>query len=546
MVRTALVLFLPFQQLISRFMMETRILIVDDDPFICRQLEELYTSQRYAVACAPNSTEALRLLGEQEFALAVVDLKIPGTDGIGLTREIRDRWPDLDVIMITGYASIKGAVEAIKQGASDYITKPFQKEEILLATEKILEKRRLLDEINYLRSQLSDRYSFANMVSRNRVMHEIFETISVLAQNDATVLIYGESGTGKELAARAIHFQGKRKSGRFVAINCAAFPDTLLESELFGYERGAFTGAIHDRVGKIELSSGGTLFLDEIESISLNMQLKLLRVLEEREVEKLGSNRRIKVNMRIICATNMDLAAARRRRPDARGLLLPHQRRPDAHPAAARAHRGHPAAGGRVPAQQRDGAREGHQPPLQQGAVAAHELRVAGQRARARQRDRARHPADQRLRDPRGRPAGPLERRPGDAATATAGRPGYDYEVPLKEYLRRAEKDYLARVLRKYRGGINLSAKHALVDAATLHRKMKLHGLRREEYRFRGKLGRRARRSGRRDRARDTGGRRGRGYRAVGERDCTSATRRALRPSGSARSFMASKLTMNQ
>ena len=290
--------------------METRILIVDDDPFICRQLEELYTSQQYAVSSASNAPEALRLLGEHEFSLAVVDLKIPGTDGIGLTREIRDRWPDLDVIMITGYASIKGAVEAIKQGASDYITKPFQKEEILLATEKILEKRRLLDEINYLRSQLSDRYSFANMVSRNQAMHEIFETIGVLSQNDATVLIYGESGTGKELAARAIHFQGKRKGGRFVAINCAAFPDTLLESELFGYERGAFTGAIHDRVGKIELSTAGTLFLDEIESISLNMQLKLLRVLEEREVEKLGSNRRIKVNMRIICATNMDLAAA--------------------------------------------------------------------------------------------------------------------------------------------------------------------------------------------------------------------------------------------
>src|SRR5579871_5053652 len=288
--------------------METRILIVDDDPFICRQLEEFYSSQRYLVSCATNATEALRLLGDEDFSLAVVDLKIPGTDGIGLTREIRDRWPDLDVIMITGYASIKGAVEAIKQGASDYITKPFQKEEILLATEKILEKRRLLDEINYLRSQLSDRYAFANMVSRNRVMHEIFETISVLAQNDATVLIYGESGTGKELAARAIHFQGKRKNGRFVAINCAAFPDTLLESELFGYERGAFTGAIHDRVGKIELASGGTLFLDEIESISLNMQLKLLRVLEEREIEKLGSNRRIKVNMRVICATNMDLA----------------------------------------------------------------------------------------------------------------------------------------------------------------------------------------------------------------------------------------------
>ena len=278
--------------------------------------------------------------------------------------------------MITGYASIKGAVEAIKQGASDYITKPFQKEEILLATEKILEKRRLLDEINYLRSQLSDRYSFANMVSRNRVMHEIFETISVLAQNDATVLIYGESGTGKELAARAIHFQGKRKGGRFVAINCAAFPDTLLESELFGYERGAFTGAVHDRVGKIELSSGGTLFLDEIESISLNMQLKLLRVLEEREVEKLGSNRRIKVNMRIICATNMDLAAAvadgRMREDFYYRINVVPMRIP---PLRERIE-DIPLLVGRVPAQQRDGAREGHQPALEQGAVAAHELRA--------------------------------------------------------------------------------------------------------------------------------------------------------------------------
>ncbi len=287
--------------------MDTRILIVDDDPLICRQLEDLYQSQQYLVSSAGNASEALRLLGEHDFSLAVVDLRIPGTDGIGLTREIREHWPDLDVIMITGYASIKGAVEAIKQGASDYITKPFQKEEILLATEKVLEKRRLLDEINYLRNQLSNRYSFANIVSRNRVMHEIFETIEVLAQNDATVLITGESGTGKELVARAMHYQGKRKSGRFVAINCAAFPDTLLESELFGYERGAFTGAVHDRVGKIELSSGGTLFLDEIESITLNMQLKLLRVLEEREVERLGGNRKVKVNMRVIAATNVEL-----------------------------------------------------------------------------------------------------------------------------------------------------------------------------------------------------------------------------------------------
>jgi DNA-binding NtrC family response regulator len=467
--------------------METRILIVDDDPFICRQLEELYSSQRYAVACASNSTEALRLLGEQEFALAVVDLKIPGTDGIGLTREIRDRWAELDVIMITGYASIKGAVEAIKQGASDYITKPFQKEEILLATEKVLEKRRLLDEINYLRSQLSDRYSFANMVSRNRVMHEIFETISVLAQNDATVLIYGESGTGKELAARAVHFQGKRKNGRFVAINCAAFPDTLLESELFGYERGAFTGAIHDRVGKIELSNGGTLFLDEIESISLNMQLKLLRVLEEREIEKLGSNRRIKVNNRIITATNVDLA----------GLVAEGRMREDFYYRINVVPLRIPPLRERI-----------EDIPLLVGEFLRNS-EMAKDKGINRLSNRAlsqlmsyQWPGNVRelgnvIERAILRTSGAVIREvdlPGHASlgreTSTNGngrQAGYDFEVPLKEYLRRAEKDYLARVLRKYRGGINLSAKHALVDAATLHRKMKLHGLRREDYRHRGK-----------------------------------------------------------
>ncbi len=288
-------------------MQSHRILIVDDDPLIRRQLEDLYRERNYEVDTVGGAEDAMSLLEEYEYGLAVIDLKIPGTDGISLTKQVRARWVDLDVIIVTGYASIKGAVEAIRHGASDYITKPFEREEILLATEKVLEKRRLLDEISYLRNQLSDRYSFANMVSRNPVMHEIFSTIEALAQNDATVLIAGESGTGKELAARAIHFQGRRRNGRFVAINCAAFPDTLLESELFGYERGAFTGAVHDRIGKIELSSGGTLFLDEVESISLPMQLKLLRILEQREIEKLGGNRVVKVNMRIITATNRNL-----------------------------------------------------------------------------------------------------------------------------------------------------------------------------------------------------------------------------------------------
>jgi len=462
--------------------MDTRILIVDDDPLICRQLEDLYSSQQYLVSSAGNASEALRLLGEQDFSLAVVDLRIPGTDGIGLTREIREHWPDLDVIMITGYASIKGAVEAIKQGASDYITKPFQKEEILLATEKVLEKRRLLDEINYLRNQLSNRYSFANIVSRNRVMHEIFETIEVLAQNDATVLITGESGTGKELVARAIHYQGKRKSGRFVAINCAAFPDTLLESELFGYERGAFTGAVHDRVGKIELASGGTLFLDEIESITLNMQLKLLRVLEEREVERLGGNRKVKVNMRVIAATNVELSelvADGRMREDffyrvnvVPVKIPPLRDRIEDIPLLVSEF-----------LRNSELARERGITRVSNKALS--ELMGFGWPGNVRELGNVLERAILRT-------TGPVIREvelpgTGKRKDMESLRRTYDYEVPLKEYLRRAEKDYLGHVLKKNRGSINLSAKHALVDAATLHRKMKLHGLQREDFRGRGR-----------------------------------------------------------
>jgi len=462
--------------------MATRILIVDDDPFICRQLAELYAAQHYQTECASEAGAALKLLEEHEFSLAVVDYKIPGTDGIGLIREIRDRWPELDVIMVTGYASIKGAVEAIKQGASDYITKPFQKEEILLSTDKVLEKRRLVDEIAYLRSQLTDRYAFANMVSRNRGMHEIFETIAVLADNDATVLIFGESGTGKELAARAIHYQGRRSGGRFVAINCAAFPDTLLESELFGYERGAFTGAVHDRVGKIELSSGGTLFLDEIESISLNMQLKLLRVLEERELEKLGSNRRIKVNMRVICATNMDLAQ----------LVAEGQMREDFYYRINVVPIRIPPLRDRI-----------EDIPLLVG-----EFLRNNEMAREKEINRLSNKALSQLMSYRWpgnvrelgnvveravlRTSGPVIREvdlPGhssigrEAAAPAGDRPAMDVEIPLKEFLRRAEREYLHQVLNKYQGGINVSAKHALIDAATLHRKMKQHRLRRDDYR---------------------------------------------------------------
>ena len=313
--------------------------------------------------------------------------------------------------MITGYASIKGAVEAIKQGASDYITKPFQKEEILLATEKILEKRRLLDEINYLRSQLSDRYSFANMVSRNRVMHEIFETISVLAQNDATVLIYGESGTGKELAARADPLPGQAEERavrrhQLRGVSRHAARERALRLRARRLHRGGPRSGRQGRAG------------ERRDPVPRRDREHLPQHAAQAAARSRGARGReagLEPPNQAEHADHLRHQHGPRGRggrgADAGGLLLSHQRRPAAHPAAAGADRGHPAPGGRVPAQQRHGAREGDQPPLEQGAVAAHELRVAGQRARARQRDRARHPPHQRPGDPGGRPSGARQRR---------------------------------------------------------------------------------------------------------------------------------------
>ena len=465
-------------------MLTHRILIVDDDPLIRRQLEDLYRERKYDVDTAGTAEDALVLLEEYEYSLAIVDLKIPGTDGISLTKQVRERWGDLDVIIVTGYASIKGAVEAIRHGASDYITKPFEREEILLATEKVLEKRRLLDEISYLRNQLSERYSFANMVSRNGVMHEIFSTIEALAQNDATVLISGESGTGKELAARAIHFQGRRRTGRFVAINCAAFPDTLLESELFGYERGAFTGAVHDRIGKIELSSGGTLFLDEVESISLPMQLKLLRTLEQREIEKLGGNRIVKVNMRIITATNRkleDMVERGEMREDFfyRINVVPIEIPPlrdrieDIPLLCAEMLRGNPLGKEREITRITNKALQALMSYHWPGNV--RELANVIERSILKTN-------------------GPVIKDvdiPGTInvpGVSTAGR-FKDYDLPLKEFLKRAEREYLSTLLRRNRGGIATTAEAAMIDAATLHRKMKLHALRREDFKESAKAG---------------------------------------------------------
>lgn len=455
-----------------------RILVVDDDPLIRRQLEGLYATSGYAVESASDVDAAVARLTSSDFSLAVVDLKMPGSDGLSLIHEIRERWPGVDVIMITGYGSIKGAVEAMRLGACDYITKPFVPDDLLLATQKVLERRRLLDEIEYLRKQLSDRYTFANMVSRDPTMLEVFSTIEMLAQSDVTVLITGESGTGKELVARAIHFQGKRKAGRFVAINCAAVPESLLESELFGYERGAFTGATQDRVGKIELANGGTLFLDEVESIPLAMQAKLLRVLEERTIERLGGNRRVGIDMRVVAATNKNLAACVTEgtmredfyyRINVVPVQLPplRQRLADIPLIVAEFLRNNPLAREKKINRVADRALAelmGYNWP---GNI--RELLNVMERAVLRaQGDTVREV------DVPGGTTGPRSV-PRDAAV--------DIGLPLRQFLRASERNYLGGLLERYHGSIAPAARHALIDQATLHRKIRLHGLRPSEMR---------------------------------------------------------------
>src|ERR671924_798732 len=283
------------------------VLIVEDHDRLREQLGHFYEQEGYRVTTAASGEEGMEKLAVEKFALVVSDVKMPGMYGFQLARYVREKYADTDVILITAFGNIKQAVEAMKLGASDYITKPFQPEAIRIVSEKLMEKRRLLEEVRELRQKVLDEHNLENILSKSPKMLKVFDLIRALAETDSGVMITGETGTGKELVARAIHNLSRRKSKQFVAINCGAFPDTLLESELFGYERGAFTGAVQARAGKIELADGGTLFLDELESMSLAMQAKLLRVLEDRKIQRLGGTRWIRIDCRVIVASNVPL-----------------------------------------------------------------------------------------------------------------------------------------------------------------------------------------------------------------------------------------------
>ena len=287
-----------------------KVLIVDDEAIIRESLRDWLSDVGHQVLTAENGFQALEIIEKEKPGIAFVDLVMPRMDGIELLKRAKEISPSIDVIIITAYGSIPTAINAMREGAYDYIEKPFCPERAELLVDKLVEHQRLIEENISLHQKLEERYQFENIIAKSSKMRQVIEVIKVVAKSNATALVTGESGTGKELIARAIHSQSYRKDKPFVAVSCAALPESLLESELFGHEKGAFTGAHAQRMGKFEVANRGTLFMDEIGEMSANIQVHLLRVLEEKEFTRVGGNELIKVDVRVISATNKDMKQA--------------------------------------------------------------------------------------------------------------------------------------------------------------------------------------------------------------------------------------------
>jgi DNA-binding NtrC family response regulator len=287
-----------------------RILIVDDEAAMRESLKDWLMEDGYEVNSAESGEAAVKMAAERNWDIVLLDLKMPGMDGIETLERIKEINPDAEVLMMTAYATVDTAVQAMKDGAFDYLVKPFDPDEVEIQIKKIVEHKDLVVQNILLRKKLEEKYHYDEIIGKSDAMQEVFELIDRVAPTDSTVLITGESGTGKELVAQAIHGNSARCYMPFIAVSCGALPDTLLESELFGYERGAFSGAEHRKRGRFEMADKGTLFLDEIGDISLKTQVDLLRILQQKEFLRLGSEEIIKVDVRILAATNRDLKAA--------------------------------------------------------------------------------------------------------------------------------------------------------------------------------------------------------------------------------------------
>ncbi len=283
------------------------ILVVDDDADMREMLQDMLKDRGHQVTTAGSGSEALKALGEGDYWVVLTDLRMKGMQGLELLTEIRRSHPDVNVILMTGFGSVETAVEAMKHGASDYLTKPVKKDELVRVIERVIREASLRREVSRLRKEVHKEYSFLQILGKSKPMQAVFDLIKRVADSPTNVLITGESGTGKELVAKAIHYNSDRKDAPFIPVNCAAIPEQLLESELFGHMRGAFTDAKFDKRGLFEEAQKGTLFLDEISELPLMLQAKLLRAIQEREIRRVGANKPIPVDVRIIAATNLNL-----------------------------------------------------------------------------------------------------------------------------------------------------------------------------------------------------------------------------------------------
>lgn len=295
---------------IWKTMVKANILLIDDDENLRRVTKYNLEKRGYSVIDRPDGESGLEAFVSEPFDVVICDISMPGMNGIEVLGRVRELKPETEVVLITAYATVESAVDAMKKGAFDYVTKPFDREELAMVVERALKIRDLERENIALKANLKDKYRFDNIVGTSAAMQQVLRTAGKVAPSDASVLILGQSGTGKELMARGIHFNSERRRGPLVVVNCAAIPDTLIESELFGHKKGAFTGAVSDKTGKFEAASGGTIFLDEIGELKPDLQAKLLRVIQEREVERLGGSGPRSVDLRVIAATNVDIDTA--------------------------------------------------------------------------------------------------------------------------------------------------------------------------------------------------------------------------------------------
>lgn len=288
-------------------MIQGRVVVIDDEENICRSCAEVLREDGLHVKTFTKASEGLRYLRDENADLVLLDLKMADVDGLEVLKEIKEAYPETLVVIITGYATVETAVSSMKLGAFDYVPKPFTPDELSTAVQRALAHKKLIEENKYLREELVRTSHFDNIIGESHVMKQVGELINRVAPTDATVLIHGESGTGKELVARAIHYNSQRKEKSFVVVDCASLAQSVIESELFGYVKGAFTGAAEAKQGLLEIADEGTLFLDEIANINLDVQAKLLRVLQEREYKRVGDSRSRKINIRFIAATNRNL-----------------------------------------------------------------------------------------------------------------------------------------------------------------------------------------------------------------------------------------------